>query len=109
MRLLKSSRLTSVRREGRERRNLADWDFSDPYDDKVWLRRRVKELEGELVALRTKKLFTNDVEDVPVPEGKQVKSVQVINDRGVESVQIVIEDEPTLPPEVLAEVTVKRG
>ena len=111
MRLLKSFRITSVRQEPRERRNLADydWDFSDPYDDKVWLRRRVKELEGELVALRTKKLFTNDVENVFVPAGKQVKSVQVINDRGVESVQIVIEDEPTLPPEVLADVTVKRG
>ena len=55
------------------------------------------------------KRFVNDVENVFVPAGKQVKSVQVINDRGVESVQIVIEDEPTLPPEVLAEVTVKRG
>lgn len=78
MRLLKSSRIISVRREPRERVKLA-------------------------------KRFVNDKEDVPVPEGKQVKSVQVINDRGQEFVQIIIEDEPTLPPEVLAEVTVKRG
>lgn len=55
------------------------------------------------------KRFVNDEENVYVPGGKRVKSVQVVNDRGVEFVQIIIEDEPTLPPEVLAEVTVKRG
>lgn len=55
------------------------------------------------------KRFANNEENVYVPAGKQVKSVQVVNDRGVEFVQIIIEDEPTLPPEVLAEVTVKRG
>lgn len=55
------------------------------------------------------KRFVNDVEDVYVPAGKQVKSVQVINDRGVEYVQITLEDEPVAPPEVVAEVTVKRG
>lgn len=53
--------------------------------------------------------FANDEENVYVPAGKRVKSVQVVNDRGVEFVQIVIENEPTLPPEVLAQVTVTRA
>lgn len=60
--------------------------------------------EGKILARK----FVNDEENVYVPAGKRVKSVQVVNDRGVEFVQIVIENEPTLPPEVLAKVTVTR-
>ncbi len=61
------------------------------------------------MALKKNIPFANGYEDVSIPEGKQVVSVNVMRDGIREYVQITVADEPNLPAEVLATVTVERG
>lgn len=60
------------------------------------------------MALKRNVPFVNGFEDVVIPAGKQVSSVNVIKDGPREFVQITVVDEPPLPAEVIGSVTIER-